>query len=300
MKVLLAGLVLLTFIAQRDAAPHVSLGKIIRVSDFKSKLVDSRNIDIWLPPKYNPKIKYRVVYMHDGQMLFDSTITWNKQEWRVDEVFSELIERNKVPPCIVVGIWNNGSFRHSEYFPQDILNGIPDSIRNQILANNLMGKPQANNYLRFITEELKPYIDKNFSTSTHAKHTYVMGSSMGGIISLYALCKYPEVFGAAACLSTHWPLMAHKNSRMSHLVSEAFRNYLETNLPAPGNHKIYFDHGNKTLDSLYKPHQQLVDKLIAGKGFNGSNWKTLEFDGHEHNEISWSQRLSIPIMFISN
>ena len=96
----------------------VSSGKVVRIENFQSKFVAARNVDVWLPEGYSPAKKYNVVYMHDGQMLFDSTQTWNKKEWKVDEVFSKLISEKKIEDCIVVGIWNNGAERIAEYFPQ--------------------------------------------------------------------------------------------------------------------------------------------------------------------------------------
>jgi enterochelin esterase-like enzyme len=96
-----------------QSLPVVSSGKIVRLESFKSEYVDSRNIDIWLPDNYSENKKYPVIYMHDGQMLFDSTNTWNHQEWQVDEILGDLIAHNEIKECIVVGIWNNVAFRHS-------------------------------------------------------------------------------------------------------------------------------------------------------------------------------------------
>lgn len=94
--------------------PTVFSGSVKRIENFKSQFVDARNVDIWLPDGYTASKKYNVVYMHDGQMLFDSTQTWNKKEWKVDEVFGQLINDKKIEACIVVAIWNNGSDRISE------------------------------------------------------------------------------------------------------------------------------------------------------------------------------------------
>src|ERR1035437_7847116 len=94
--------------------PKVSSGSIKRIENFKSRFIASRNVDVWLPEGYNTSKKYNVVYMHDGQLLFDSLLTWNKKEWKVDEVFSQLIREKKIEECIVVGIWNNGAERISE------------------------------------------------------------------------------------------------------------------------------------------------------------------------------------------
>ena len=98
--------------------PTVSNGTLKVYENFNSKYVDARTIAVWLPEGYDSLKKYPVLYMHDGQMLFDSTTTWNKQEWKVDETTSNLISINKIKPFIVVGIWNNGTKRRFEYMPQ--------------------------------------------------------------------------------------------------------------------------------------------------------------------------------------
>lgn len=278
--------------------PEVSSGKVVRLENFNSKFVDSRNVDIWLPDGYSSQKKYAVVYMHDGQMLFDSTKTWNRQEWKVDEVASELIANFKITECIVVGIWNNGDYRHSEYFPQAIVKSIPQTCREEIIDYALKSKPQANSYLQFIVDELKPFIDKNYSTTPDRNNTFLMGSSMGGIISIYGLCEYPEIFGGAACLSTHWPLFKPEDTLISNSLAKLYQNYLFEKLPIAGNHKIYFDYGTQTLDSFYKPYQQQVDMLMVEKGYDTNNWLTLEFEGEEHSERSWSKRLGIPLKFL--
>ena len=213
----------LAFVAHGQNLPKVSSGKIERISNFKSNYVDERNIDVWLPENYNPKNKYAVVYMHDGQSLFDSLTTWNKKEWQVDETVSHLIKNGKINDCIVVGIWNNGKYRFSEYFPQKYMNTLSEKFKNEYLTTYLQNKPQSDNYLKFIVEELKPAIDKKYSTKTEKEFTFIMGSSMGGMISMYAISEYPNIFSGAGCLSIAWISRLDKNFE---LPLSAF-NYLQ-------------------------------------------------------------------------
>ena len=279
----------------RAQLPHVSSGTIKRFKKFSSKNVDARNIDVWLPENYDGKKAFAVLYMHDGQMLFDSTTTWNKQEWKVDETITTLLNEGKIKNTIVVGIWNNGKFRHSEYFPTKPLFYLNKDLSDSIINNELEGKTQADNYLKFIVEELKPFIDSTFRTLKNKENTFIAGSSMGGLISMYAICSYPNVFGAAACLSTHWIGSLKRNTSQ---IPQAFQQYLKNHLPSPKNHKIYFDYGTATLDSFYKPHQLIVDAIMRTKGFNKSNWMTKEFIGEDHSEKAWSKRLYIPLTFM--
>ncbi len=233
--------------------------------------------------------------MHDGQMLFDSSTTWNKQEWQVDEVMQQLLAENKIKECIVVGVWNNGTYRHSEYFPAKPLNSLPTVLRDSIIANELKGKVQSDKYLLFLTKELKPFIDSAYSTLSNRANTFVAGSSMGGLISMYAICEYPDVFGGAACISTHW---IGSLKRLDKSIPAAFNTYLQKNLPSRRNHKIYFDYGTATLDSFYKPYQQVVDKTMKKKGYTSKNWITKEFPGAAHTEKAWAARLDIPFLFL--
>jgi predicted alpha/beta superfamily hydrolase len=276
--------------------PKTESGKVISFPDFQSNYVDARNVDVWVPEDYQDTKQYAVIYMHDGQMLFDSTNTWNKQEWQVDEVLSKLMKENKIQDCLVVGIWNNGEYRRAEYFPEKALAYLSDESRDTLIAEWLMGEPLADEYLRFLTEELKPFIDKRFKVHTDREHTFIAGSSMGGLISAYAICEYPQIFGGAACLSTHWIGTYQGNV----LIPEAFNNYLTEFLPEPANHRIYFDFGTDGIDRFYEPYQQQVDETMRIKGFDEKNWLTKKYPGEDHSEISWAKRLSVPFTFILN
>ena len=174
-------------------SPEVSLGKIQHIENFPSKYVDARNIDVWMPEGYSVSEKYAVLYMHDGQMLYDAATTWNKQSWEVDEVAGKLIREGKAKKFIVVGIWNNGSKRRPEYFPQkpyeNLLPTQKDTITAQLQkAGRTKEKfqPISDLYLKFLVTELKPYIDNHFSTLKNRENTVIAGSSMGGLISMYA------------------------------------------------------------------------------------------------------------------
>lgn len=282
--------------------PKVSNGTLKHIENFPSKYVSPRNVDIWLPEGYDENEKYAVLYMQDGQMLFDSTITWDKQEWRVDETMSKLLKENKIRKTIVVGIWNTKD-RQSEYFPQKPFDSLPSSFSDSLLNNvkvygqiPLFPTPvQSDNYLKFLVKELKPFIDMNYSTYTDAENTFIAGSSMGGLISIYGICEYPDIFGGAACLSTHWTgIYTDQNNPIPGRIIE----YLKENLPEPATHKIYFDYGTETLDTLYEKYQIQVDSVMISKGYTNKNWITLKFEGENHSERSWAKRLDIPLVFL--
>lgn len=280
-----------TDILAKDKA-NLSSGKIHRIENFKSKFVQSRNVDVWLPDDYSKKKKYAVVYMHDGQMLFDSTKTWNRKEWQVDEVFSKLLKEEKIKDCIVVGIWNTEKDRIAEYMPTKIWEQLPDSQAVVFSEKYCNGKSAlGDDYLKFVVEELKPFVDKKFSTLPDKENTIILGSSMGGLISLYAICEYPEVFGKAACLSTSWLSFIDFQFPLSTI------NYLSKHLPSPENHQIYMDYGTGESSPGYEASQKFADYLFQAKGWS-ENIQSLVFENVIHDEISWSKRLNVPIEFL--
>lgn len=269
--------------------------------EFPSQYLAARSISVWLPDGYSDTREYAVLYMHDGQMLFDASATWNRQEWGVDETAQELIDSGKIRPFIVVGLWSRPEARYQEYFPQKAYEALPeafvDSLKVIELEQNRFHRPfTADRYLEFIVKEVRPFIEKNYSVARGPEHTFIAGSSMGGLISMYAQCEYPEVFGGAACLSTHWPgLYRNENNP----IPQAFLEYLDDRLPSSdAPNKWYFDYGNKTLDSLYPPHQRRIDSLFRAKGISERNWTSKYFPGADHSEDSWKARLPLPLMFL--
>ncbi|MEI6275007.1 MAG: alpha/beta hydrolase-fold protein [Prolixibacteraceae bacterium] len=285
-----------------QSLPTVASGRIIRLENFKSEFVTARNVDIWLPEGYTTKKKYSVLYMHDGQMLFDSTTTWNHQSWEVDEVVTQLLKEGSVRNFIVVGISNDSKTRHADYFPQKPFESLTldqkDFVTLQLRGTAKTTEnfqPVSDNYLKFLITELKPFIDKNYHVYRDRGHTMIAGSSMGGLISMYAICEYPGIFGGAACMSTHWPGIF---SMEGNPVPDAFFSYMRKKLPNPKNHKIYFDYGDQTLDAMYPSLQKKVDVLMKNRGYDEVNWMTMFFPGKDHSEKSWHERLPVPLEFL--
>ncbi len=277
-------------------SPKPQHGSIISLKQFPSEYVDKRQVDIWLPEGFDPasKQKYAVLYMHDGQNLFDTHYGFNGQIWAADVSMQQLIDDGKVLPTIIVGIWNTPK-RFEEYLPAPAFNGLT-AYQQYLIKGEHRGAMRSNEYLQFIVKEIKPYIDAHYPTHKGPEHTFISGSSMGGLISAYALAVYPEVFGGAACLSTHWPLSLESNDTA---FSRPFMLYLAKNLPAPGSHKIYFDYGTETLDARYELHQNVMDSVMKSMGYvHGVNWETRKFEGDAHNEAAWRARFAFPLKFL--
>lgn len=264
-------------------------GTVIKVEDFASDYVKPRHLEIWLPPSYDAALdaRYPVLYMHDGQNLFDPAQSqYSQTDWGVDEAMTRLIEQGKVREAIVVGIWST-DLRNPEYFPEKAADAYADRFYDEFPEFDA-DAIQSDNYLRFVVHELKPYVDETYRTKTGRDDTFIMGSSMGGLISAYAISEYPEVFGGAGCVSTHFPM-----------GDGAIVEYLSDKLPDPATHKLYFDYGTETLDHNYESYQDRMDAAVLAAGYvRGENWMTEKFEGAEHSERAWRARVHVPLTFL--
>ncbi len=278
-------------------------GRLDRFPDFPSQHVVSREVVIWVPTRLPDTTRFQVLYMHDGQMLFDAGSTWNGQAWEVDEVAPRLQAGGEVAPFLVVGVANAGARRHAEYFPAEPWGDLSAAEQGWVSAQlKAAGRgdggdfvPESDAYLAFLVEELKPFIDARYPVRTDAGSTYLAGSSMGGLISLYGLCSYPEVFGGAACLSTHWPGVFTVDDNP---VPEVFLGYLARKLPLLRDHKLYMDCGDATLDALYPPLQDRVDASLRAGAPPGLRWVSERYPGADHSERAWQARLPVPLAFL--
>ncbi len=265
-------------------------GTVERVSAMSSQYVVPRDIEIWLPPSYktDSERNYPVLYMHDGQNVFDpSQSKYSGWDWGVDEAMTALIAQGKVPEAIIVGAHSIDSTRNQDYFPENAGENHADTFREsfgEFDPASLSG----NNYIRFLTEELKPYIDAEYRTLPGRDNTAIMGSSMGGLASLYAITERPDIFGAAAMVSTHFPL-----------ADGVLVDYFSDKLPSPSTHRLYFDYGTETLDHNYEGFQDRMDEAIIAAGFErGDNWTSRKFEGHDHSERAWRNRVHVPLQFL--
>lgn len=278
---------------------QLSAGKIIRIDSFPTNHITPRPVDVWLPENYSDEKKYAVLYMHDGQMLFDETSTWNKQEWKIDEVASKLMKEGVTKDFIVVGIHNIPEIRWLDLFPEKAMNFLSAEELETLksFSNSSFGLEDLTGdaYLQFLVKDLKPYIDATYAVHTNKENTFIAGSSMGGLMSMYAISQYPAIFEGAACLSTHWVGALPKENNP---LPNAIFTYLEKNIPNAKTHKIYFDYGNKTLDQYYPQYAPKVDAIFLKNGYTEANYRNLFFEGTDHSEISWQNRIDIPLTFL--
>ncbi|MBP8950175.1 MAG: alpha/beta hydrolase [Candidatus Promineofilum sp.] len=261
---------------------------MIRHENFPSRYIPPRHVEVWLPPGYESSDdRYPVLYMHDGQNCFHAADCAYGAAWEAQHALARLVAAGQARPAIIAGVWNIPARRVLEYRPSRPFLTLSEHARQRVLAG-MGGPPASDDYLAFLVSELKPFMDATYRTRPGRDDTFVMGSSMGGLISLYAICEYPDVFGGAGCVSTHWPA-----------VEGVIVPYLRDRRPDPASHRLYFDYGTTTIDTLYPPIQAQVDTLLTAAGYTrGDNWLTRVFPGAPHNEDAWQARVHIPLRFL--
>ncbi len=262
-------------------------GRLVYWTDVHSAyLARSRHVEIWLPPGYDehPAARYPVLYMQDGQNLFDPRTANEGVDWGVDEAAGRLVASGTIPPIIVVGIWNTAD-RFAEYSPWH----------------------RAPEYARFLIEELLPRVNAAFRTKTGPANTAVMGSSMGGLVSFYLVTHHPEVFGACGCLSSHFPLseafiaqVLHDTAAPAHPDTTPYIiRDIAAGLRAPAGARYWFDYGSIGLDSTYGPTHAAVQAWLLAQGRReGRDFVVRPYPGTSHSESAWRARLEDPLTFL--
>jgi len=278
----------------QDAAP----GKVDRIYINSPQLGREVTVDVWLPKGYDTASEHRypVLYMHDGQHLYSPSHTWNGQTWDVDSVVGSLASQGMIDVPVVVGIHSTES-RLGDLSPTKAYAYIPDLDSQLRLSFGDGVKLQGDEYVAFIADTLKPLIDSTYNVRRDADSTAVMGSSMGGLMSWYAMCERPDVFGAAACLSTHWT--GGSNMNVTPGFPESLFRYLQERLPRDGRHRLYLDHGTGTIDAAYPPYDRKARQIAEDAGYVPYlNLLTFEVPGAKHEENAWRERLCIPVLFL--
>jgi enterochelin esterase-like enzyme len=313
MKALLAALCVLFAVPAAAAddpthmMPKVSEGLVVAWPALDGGAAGPMTVWVWLPPGYDQAKgkRFPVLYMHDGQNLFDKELTKFNQEWGIDEAIPRLVRQNDLRSWIVVGLQSPKS-RYHALFPEKIFRFLSPEFQQRVMTLN-SGDPEGplagDAYLKFLTQTVKPRVDREFRTLKGPEDTAVMGSSMGGLMAFYAIAEYPEMFGQAAAVSMHVALASPSEKGLDHTIAsretaEAFRRYLSTSKMKPGANRLYIDHGTGTLDGSYGPYSAALVPVLQQAGWTGPSFEFRTFAGAEHNETAWAQRVDIPLAFL--
>lgn len=234
--------------------------RIVDESFYIPQLDRHRRVWIYLPESYSTSgKKYPVLYMHDGQNVFDEA-TSAYGEWGVDEALDTLGAQHK--EIIVVAIDNGGDKRLNEYSPYDM---------------EQYGKGEGDQYVDFLVQTLKPYIDKHYRTKKDEKNTFIAGSSMGGLISFYAILKHPKVFGGAGVFSpSFWitPQLKHINPGQAKKVKG----------------KIYFYAGREESEHMVSDMLNVFEQM---RQHSKAKMKTVIRAEGKHNEPTWREEFPL-------
>ncbi len=267
-------------------------GRLVELERIAVPGLPDQRVTIWLPPGYDAsQRRYGVVYMHDGHNLFDPAKASFGKVWAADKAMLAAAAQG-IEPRIVVGIWAPGAARYRQYLPRDIYDRAPPPLKAAM--DDMAGGPiVSDRYLAWIVDTLKPTIDRDYRTKPGAAHTAIAGSSMGGLMSCYAFVRRPDIFGQAACVSSHWPAIdpAKVGAATPWLMAEWAR-WMREGLGDPAGRRLWMDHGTATLDAHYAPWQQAVDKGVAAAGWReGRDYASRVYRGAAHEENAWAARL---------
>ena len=286
------------------AFPAAAEPRLDKFPAFSSKHVEPRDVTVFVPDECQGMTRCAVVYMLDGQNLYTPS-PYSGSDWGVKETVPKLIKDGRIPPTVVVDI-DNVKERTREYMPERIYRLLPRDYQARVRAFEDGKEPNSDTFLKFVVTELKPFVDGKYPTLTDARHTAVMGSSMGGHIALYAHGEYPSVFGASASLSMPW-LMASWAKDDMHIKADAavlrtaWGMWLKTSKLKPGRNRIYTDQGTLELDAEFTPYEAAITPIFPAAGWTeGKDFKAEIFENTRHSETDWRQRLDIPLVFLLN
>ncbi len=259
--------------------PEPTLTGDIRMHErFRSEILDNeRTLIVYLPPGYaaDEEARYPVLYMHDGQNIFDASTSFAGHEWEVDEAAERLIKAGEIEPIIIVGMYNN-SDRMTEYTPR------PEG-------------EQVDAYARFVVEEVKPFIDRTYRTDPSREKTGVAGSSLGGLISLYMVWAQAQTFGRCAGVS---PSLFWRDRWL-------IRCWGESDMEWSAGAKVWIDIGTREgraraggVTDAVQNARALAGVLEEAGRVRGEGFAYLEVEGGEHNEQAWAQRVEAILTYL--
>jgi enterochelin esterase-like enzyme len=252
----------------------VSSGQLRKHEQFRSRFLrNQRDLIVYVPPGYDeqPQRRFPVLYLHDGQNLFDRGTAFGGQDWNVHGAADSLIQAGSLEPIIIVGVYNTGKSRIYEYTPTK----VPK-----------LGGGRADRYAKFLLQEVMPFVNQQYRALPEPSQTGIGGSSLGGLVSLYIGLKYPQTFGKIVALS---PSVWWNQRIILRLAAAA------NPQPRPS---IWLDIGTREGPKIVPDVEQFRDLLLKKGWRENQDLHYERVEGAEHNEASWSQRVGPFLQFL--
>ncbi len=282
--------------------PPSGRGTLMVAPDVALPALPPRAIYVWQPDAAPPQQGFPVLYLQDGQNLFDARLVPFGIAWEADRCASRLIDAGIIPPVMLVGIASTAA-RFQDYAPALILDRLPAASR--LLVEGLWGgSARSASYATAVIEHLKPMIDAQFPTSPVARDTIVGGASLGAAVALEILARYPDRVGGAACLSAHVSLLPVTGAEpipadFQAAVVDAVADFANSCLPEAGRHRLWIDRSDEGIDRFYPPSHAALVSALRHKGFaEGDDLMARCYPAVGHDESAWRARLGDVLAFL--
>ena len=264
------------------SSPNPNVVGDLRIHEFSSHIFrNRRNLRVWLPPGYdlpeNSAQRYPVFYLNDGQNLFDPATSFTGVKWQVDDTADRLIRAGEIPPVIFVGIDNAGVERLKEYLPYRSLSPV-------------VLRPQGTRYSAFLTKEIMPFVGQNYRTAKGSENTFLGGSSLGALITLYVAMTTPGVFGGVLIES---PSLWVSNRQVLR----------DARQPRVWPHKVFLGIGTREVGREDKDRQTVenvreLERILRRSGLDDRRLRVEVAEGGTHSESVWAARFPGALQFL--
>jgi enterochelin esterase-like enzyme len=289
-------------VALTEVDPPSGRGRLFVASDFPCAPLAPRELFAWRPDGVDRDRPLPVLYVQDGQNLFDARRVPFGAAWEIDASLSRLIDAGRIPPIMAVGVACS-SDRFLEYAPALILNRAPVPARDAV-ETAWGGSAQSSAYAELVVHRIKPFVDAAFATLPGAATTFVAGASMGGVAAIELLARHPDVFAGAAALSAHLSLLPVDETEtmpegFADQMAAAVGAFALADLPAAGRHRLWLDRSELDIDRFYGPsHRALIEAMIILGYQLDQDLAVHNFPGVGHNEAAWRDRLDEALAFL--
>ncbi len=288
---------------------ELSFGSIEEV--FIANGEHNRKVQIYYPTDIKINKKTKFIIMNDGEELFQEKDSWSGGAWNIDDSFKKLYQDGVSLNIVVIALDSakrskgkiiDETRRYVEYFPNEVIGFFSEGMKKNTYSYFIDKKDL--NYPHFLINTVIPYLEEKFNMKLDQSNLGIIGASMGGLSALNTILEYPNYFGFAGCISTHWVgikpseyflLPIRRKITGDEETTEAIRKYVDRNILKLKNKRIYFDHGTVGLDSLYGAPQEDINKIFEG---NDIDFKSKVFLDHGHETNFFGERFGPLLVYL--